>query len=98
MSLSSVTTDRDPAAKLLVVNADDLGLSPGVNRGIFEAHERGVVTSASLMVRWPAAEEGAEYAKAHAALGVGLHLDFAEWTIRDDQWIRLYQVCDLDNP
>ena len=34
----------------LVVNADDLGCSEGVNLGIFEAHEHGIVTSSSLMV------------------------------------------------
>lgn len=43
----------------LVVNADDFGLSPGVNRGVIEAHEAGIVTSASLMVRWPGAAEAA---------------------------------------
>jgi predicted glycoside hydrolase/deacetylase ChbG (UPF0249 family) len=37
--------------KHLIVNADDLGLSEGVNRGIFRSHENGIVTSASLMVR-----------------------------------------------
>jgi len=84
--------------KLLIVNADDLGLSAGVNRGIYEAHEQGIVTSASLMVRWPAVREGAAYAKAHPSLGVGLHLDFSEWTIRDEQWVPLYQVVNLDEP
>jgi predicted glycoside hydrolase/deacetylase ChbG (UPF0249 family) len=98
MSPESDSNQGASAGKLLVVNADDLGLSPGVNRGIFEAHERGIVTSASLMVRWPAAEEAAAYARPHPRLGVGLHLDFSEWAIRDDQWVRLYQVCDLDNP
>src|SRR5690242_15525033 len=84
--------------KLLVVNADDLGLSAGVNRGIFEAHERGIVTSASLMVRWPAAGEGAAYAKRCPRLGVGLHLDFSEWTILEGEWKPLYEVVNLDNP
>src|SRR5215211_263293 len=82
-------------ARMLVVNADDLGMSAGVNRGIFEAHERGIVTSASLMVRWPGVREAAAYAKAHPRLGVGLHLDFAEWSIRDEQWVPLYEVVDL---
>jgi predicted glycoside hydrolase/deacetylase ChbG (UPF0249 family) len=85
------------SARLLVVNADDLGLSAGVNRGIFEAHERGIVTSASLMVRWPGVIEAAAYARSHLRLGVGLHLDFAEWAIRDDQWVPLYEVVDLDD-
>ena len=34
----------------LVVNADDLGLTAGVNDGILRAHEHGIVTSASLLV------------------------------------------------
>ena len=43
--------------RYLIVNADDLGASASVNRGILEAHERGIVTSASLMVDMPASEE-----------------------------------------
>ena len=49
--------------KYLIVNADDFGLSPGANRGIMGAHEHGIVTSASLMVRWPVAAEAAAYLK-----------------------------------
>ena len=40
-------------SRAAIVNADDFGQSAGINRGIVEAHERGIVTSASLMVRWP---------------------------------------------
>jgi predicted glycoside hydrolase/deacetylase ChbG (UPF0249 family) len=69
----------------LVVNADDLGCSPGVNRGIFEAHERGIVTSASLMVRRPAAAAAA--AEAPASLGLGLHVDLGEWAFEDGEWV-----------
>src|SRR5437879_4472175 len=47
-------------ARYLIVNADDFGRSPGVNRGIMSAYEHGIVTSASLMVRWPAAAEAAK--------------------------------------
>lgn len=61
--------------RLLIVNADDFGLSRGVNAGIVEAHSRGVVTSTSLMVLRPAAEEAAEIAREHPALSVGLHFD-----------------------
>jgi len=38
-------------SRILIVNADDLGLSGGVNRGIARAHDEGIVTSASAMVR-----------------------------------------------
>ena len=91
------TIQGKAAEKLLIVNADDLGLSAGVNRGIFEAHERGIVTSASLMVRWPGAEEAAVYAKEHGRLGIGLHLDFSEWAIVDGEWATLYEVVDLND-
>ena len=49
-----------PATRFLIVNADDFGQSSGINRGIITAHEKGIVTSASLMVRWPAAVEAAD--------------------------------------
>ena len=60
--------------RLLIVNADDLGRSEGINRGIFEAHERGLVTSATLMVGFPAAERAAAELSHHPRLGVGLHV------------------------
>jgi predicted glycoside hydrolase/deacetylase ChbG (UPF0249 family) len=61
--------------KSIVVNGDDLGISPGVNRGIAEAHQQGVLTSASLMVETPASREGADLAHELPALSVGLHAD-----------------------
>jgi predicted glycoside hydrolase/deacetylase ChbG (UPF0249 family) len=83
--------------RYLIVNADDFGQSPGVNQGVIEAHERGIVTSASLMVRWPAAAEAAAYARDHPALSVGLHLDLGEWVCRDGTWVALYEVVPEDN-
>jgi chitin disaccharide deacetylase len=71
--------------RLLVVNADDLGLSPGVSDGIFEAHANGIVTSASLMVNRPGAEHAAAELGAHPKLSVGLHFE-------DDG------IHDLDDP
>jgi predicted glycoside hydrolase/deacetylase ChbG (UPF0249 family) len=78
--------------RLLIVNADDFGLSPGINRGIIDAHERGVVTSASLMVRWPAADAAATYARTHPSLSVGLHVDLGEWAFLHGEWAALYCV------
>src|SRR5215469_9782086 len=86
------------ATKYLVVNADDFGISPGVNRGIIEAHERGIVTSTSFMTRWPAAPDAAEYARAHPEFGVGLHIDLSEWICRNGEWEPLYEVVSLDDP
>jgi predicted glycoside hydrolase/deacetylase ChbG (UPF0249 family) len=82
----------DVSQRILVVNADDFGLCPGVNRGIIAAHERGIVTSTSLMVRWPATAAAAAYARTHPSLGVGLHLDLGEWVFRDGEWLQLYEV------
>lgn len=58
----------------LIVNADDLGRSVGIDRGIARAHREGIVTSATLMANGPGAEHGAAVAQAHESLGVGVHL------------------------
>ena len=58
----------------LIINADDFGLTAGVNRGIVEAHEHGVVTSATLMANGPAFEEAIDLAQARPRLGVGCHV------------------------
>jgi chitin disaccharide deacetylase len=86
-----------PSHKYLIVNADDFGLSPGVNRGIIRAHERGIVTSASLMVRPPAAGDAAGYARGRASLSLGLHVDLGEWVYRDGAWAALYEVTDVND-
>jgi predicted glycoside hydrolase/deacetylase ChbG (UPF0249 family) len=75
--------------KLLVVNADDFGSSRGVNRGIMEAHERGIVTSASLMVYGAAAGEAARYGRARPELGLGLHVDLRSWRVDKRPWSRV---------
>lgn len=60
----------------LIVNADDYGLSPGVSRGIVQAHRAGIVTSTTVMINQPGIEAGLAEALAHPALGTGLHLVF----------------------
>lgn len=82
----------------LIVNADDFGRSPGVNDGIIGAHERGIVTSTTLMVRWPDAEAAAAYGRGRDELSVGLHLDLGEWAYRDGEWHQLYEVLPADTP
>jgi predicted glycoside hydrolase/deacetylase ChbG (UPF0249 family) len=76
----------------LIVNADDFGQSFGINQGVIEAHEHGIVTSASLMVRWAAAPAAAAFAHTHPDLGVGLHVDLGEWACRNGEWIALSEV------
>jgi predicted glycoside hydrolase/deacetylase ChbG (UPF0249 family) len=84
-------------ARFLIVNADDLGMSAPVNAGIAAAHERGIVTSASLMVRQGAAPAGAEIAAAHPALAVGLHIDLGQWDYENGEWTAAYQRCPPDD-
>jgi len=58
----------------LIVNADDFGFTSGVNRGIVEAHSRGIVTSSTLMANGPAFAEAAQLAKTLPTLSIGCHI------------------------
>src|SRR5437016_4633169 len=89
--------DRMTGARFLIVNADDFGQSHGINEGIIQAHEQGIVTSASLMVRWPAAAAAAAYQRSRPKLSLGLHLDLGEWAYGDGNWQPLYQVVDQED-
>ncbi|MCM3735420.1 chitin disaccharide deacetylase [Bacillus cytotoxicus] len=58
----------------LIVNADDFGLTRGVNYGIIDAHVNGLVNSATVMMNMPAVEHAVQLAKEYKTLGVGVHL------------------------
>jgi chitin disaccharide deacetylase len=58
----------------LIINADDFGLTTGVNRAIVEAHECGVVSSATLMANGQAFDEAVKLAGSRPRLGVGCHV------------------------
>ena len=60
------------------MNADDLGWTAGVNRGIAEAHRNGILTSASLLANGAAFAEGVELAKSLPNLGIGVHLNLSD--------------------
>lgn len=60
--------------KRLIVNADDFGASHGINLGVVEAHRKGVLTSASMMVDGATSEEAARLGGRTAGLSVGLHV------------------------
>jgi chitin disaccharide deacetylase len=60
--------------KELILNADDFGLTPGVNEGIIRAHLEGILTSATLMANRLAFDDAVERARATPTLGVGCHL------------------------
>jgi predicted glycoside hydrolase/deacetylase ChbG (UPF0249 family) len=58
----------------LIINADDFGLTPGINRSILELHQAGVLTSATLMATGPAFDDAIAIASRNPALGVGCHI------------------------
>jgi predicted glycoside hydrolase/deacetylase ChbG (UPF0249 family) len=65
--------------KRLIVNADDYGHSEGINRGILEAHHKGIVTSTSVMICSPGVEKALRHAMQVAPnLGLGLHLTLTD--------------------
>jgi len=84
--------------KRLIVTADDFGMSPGINRGIVQAHRGGILTSASLLVNRPASEEAAAAGRACPGLSVGLHLELDPDDRRglaialDSQLVRFEQI------
>ena len=83
--------------RYLIVNADDFGKSPGINWGVIQAHEHGIVTSASLMVRWDGAKEAATYARTRRNFSLGLHVDRGEWVYEKGQWSTNYEVVSFHN-
>lgn len=60
--------------RALIINADDFGLTAGINRAVLEAYQTGVLTSATLMAVGLAWHEAVELARANPGLGVGVHL------------------------
>jgi len=73
------------SARLLVIHADDLGMTHSVNRATFEALEKGWITSASILVPCPWFSEVARWAKQHPNADLGIHLALtSEWT--DLRW------------
>jgi len=58
----------------LIINADDFGLTRGVNRAIAEAHLQGIVTSATLMANGQAFDDALQRAQSNPGLGIGCHI------------------------
>lgn len=85
-----IETPCGPVDKLilvprLIVNADDFGLAPGVNRAILELHAAEVLTSATLMAQAPSTEEAVNMALAMPTLGVGCHIVLVDGTPVSDK-------------
>ena len=64
----------------LIINADDFGLTPGINRAIAELHDAGAVTSATLMANGPAFDDAVAIARARLSLGIGCHIVLVDGT------------------
>lgn len=60
--------------KRLIINADDFGLTGGVNRGISEAHENGILTSATLMANGAGFEDAVQISRTTPRLSIGCHV------------------------
>lgn len=78
------------ATRYLIVNADDFGASVGINRGIVESFEHGIVTSTSLMVTGRALDNAVRLSREHPDLAIGLHWD----AIGEDE--REFDLTNLD--
>jgi len=61
--------------KYCIVNGDDFGASTGINRGILEAHERGILTSTSLMMNMPGTDDAVRQGCLTPTLSVGIHFN-----------------------
>jgi len=64
----------------LIINADDFGLTRGINRAILELHQAGALTSATLMANGPAFGDAVSIAQANPKLGVGCHIVLTDGT------------------
>lgn len=61
--------------KRLIVNADDFGLTEGINQGIIMSYEKGIVNSTSLMANMPAFTHAADFVRNSSNIAVGVHLN-----------------------
>ena len=62
-------------SRFLIINADDFGISPEVNRGVFTAYEHGVVTDSSLLINGECSQEAITMIKENPQFPVGIHID-----------------------
>ncbi len=58
----------------LIINADDFGLTSGINRAVEDLHRAGVLSSATLMANGPAFEDAVALARRNPSLGIGCHI------------------------
>jgi predicted glycoside hydrolase/deacetylase ChbG (UPF0249 family) len=63
------------SARFLIINADDLGIAPEVNQAILSAHEKGIITDSSLLIKGPYSKDAIEMIKKIPSFRVGLHIN-----------------------
>lgn len=83
-------------ARVLIINADDLGYSPEITRGIVESMKEGVVSSTTMVVNGPYSADAANEAR---GLPVGLHLNFSRWarlSSREDWTEATVESCSAE--
>jgi predicted glycoside hydrolase/deacetylase ChbG (UPF0249 family) len=92
--LSSELLGFPPDARVLIMNADDLGMSPAVNAGVIAAVEDGIATSCSLMVPCPGTEQAMRLLRERPHVPFGIHLTL----VRDhphDRWTPVTPVREV---
>jgi predicted glycoside hydrolase/deacetylase ChbG (UPF0249 family) len=83
------------AARELIVNADELGLTDGVNSGILEVHRQGIVTSTTMVANEHAFENAVQVAKQAPRLAVGVHLNITHGAPVLPE-VRVFSLVDED--
>ncbi len=77
--------------KKIIINADDFGLTEGVNNGIVRAYREGILTSASLMVNMPGFEDALKLIRENPGLDIGIHINI----VRGKPVLPAYKVRTL---
>jgi predicted glycoside hydrolase/deacetylase ChbG (UPF0249 family) len=95
--VSAPAAESRAVRAVIIVNGDDFGRSAGINAGILECHDNGILTSASLMTLWPASAAAAAAVRTRPRLAVGLHVDLGEWIYTNGSWAPTYERVPLDD-